>query len=37
MKMIDYRPSAADDFNLPIFSGTSHRIPPFSGGTFFGH
>jgi hypothetical protein len=26
MKMIDYRRSAADDFNLSIFSGTPHRI-----------
>jgi hypothetical protein len=34
MKMIDYRRSAADDFNLSIFSGTSHRILPFFGGTF---
>jgi hypothetical protein len=29
LKMIDYRRSAADDFNLSIFSGTSHRILPF--------
>jgi hypothetical protein len=35
MKMIDYRPSAADDFNLPIFSGTSHRNSPVFWWNFF--
>jgi hypothetical protein len=35
MKMMDYRRSAADDFNLSIFSGTSHRIPPFFWWNFF--